>query len=301
MAQGALRQLPQRPLRDVPLCNSPAPEGAKRRRLEPVCATYGARTEAHRTRSRPHESEEAAKPTMSREPKRTGPDRPSRSEPHQTEPNQSKPARIRPIRAVSGQAGPIKPYWPNQSEPSRIEPSQIESGRIEPERAESSRDRSNRTGASRIGPNRDTSAAARLARSGGAQNDRPNARHLRACADDGTRPASGNPSPSNGRARLRAPVHADRNVAKALRKCTPCRPQATRERQPPCKPPSSHSSIPSPQQRTASHKHPPPTVGIGADAAAANPGMRVVSPPRTQRASGKPAPAHRLSAAPTGL
>ena len=31
MAQGALRQLPQRPLRDVPLCNSPAPEGAKRR------------------------------------------------------------------------------------------------------------------------------------------------------------------------------------------------------------------------------------------------------------------------------
>ena len=150
MVRGALRQLPQRPSRDVPLCNSPAPEGAKRRRLEPVCATYGARTEAHRTRSRPHESEEAAKPTMSREPKRTGPDRPSRSEPHQTEPNQSKPARIRPIRAVSGQAGPIKPYWPNQSEPSRIEPRQIESGRIEPERAGSGWAGSNRTHPQRL-------------------------------------------------------------------------------------------------------------------------------------------------------
>ena len=123
---------------------------------------------------------------------RTGAVRPSRSEPHQTEPNQSKPDRSRPIRAVSGQAGPIKPYWPNQSEPSRT-----------------SRDRSNRAGSNLSEPYRpepDTSAAARLARSGGAQNDRPSARRLRACADDGTRPASGNPSPSNGRARLRAPV-----------------------------------------------------------------------------------------------
>ena len=156
-----------------------------------------------------------------------------------------------------------------------------------------------RTGPDRIEPDR--SAATTPARSGGARNGWPSARCLRACADEGTRPASGNPSPSNGRARLRAPVHASRNVAKALRKCTPCRPRATRERQPPCKPPSSHSSIPSPQQRTASRKHPPPTVGIGADAAAANPGIRVVPLPRTQRASGKPAPAHRLSAAPNGL
>lgn len=87
---------------------------------------------------------------------RTGANRSGSTEPkrtHQTEPNQSKPDRIRPIRAVSGQAGPIKPYWPNQSEPSRIEPKRIESGRIEPERAESSRD-----GSDRIGPERAVSA-----------------------------------------------------------------------------------------------------------------------------------------------
>lgn len=154
--------MPQRPLRNVPLCNSPAPEGAKRRRLEPVCATYGARTEAHRTRSRPHESEEAAKPTMSREPNRARASRirPNRAGPHRaesdradrtganrsgsTEPKRTASDRTEPEQAGPNQTDPsrIGTSWTDQTvlaKPKRTKPNRAETDRIEPERAVSAR------------------------------------------------------------------------------------------------------------------------------------------------------------------
>ena len=175
--EGRCDQLPQRPSRDVPLCNSPAPEGAKRRRLEPVL-----RDIRSADRSAPHpqpparerrgsqaDDEPRAEPSQSEpyqtESSRTAsgrirPGRPNRSEPERfdrAEANRIRPNRTRASRTESdrsgpyrGRAGPIKPYWPNQSEPSRIEPRQIESGRIEPERAGSGWAGSNRTHPQRL-------------------------------------------------------------------------------------------------------------------------------------------------------